>query len=191
MNKRVEYFDIAKGIGIILVILCHIEYVPLDIRRYIVTFHMPVFFVISGMLMNLTREVDRPLGEILKRKLFNIMVPYLIFSVIFPITDVFRYAHQGIPNPSSALLSDILVGFSMTGISVLWFLPALFFSELIVLAFAKNIKKPLFEILTIAIASGIWILSFILEPMSLMFRRTIICTVLVLAGYLSFNFIYI
>ena len=66
---RVGYFDIAKGIGIILVIIGHIEYVPAPIRFYIVTFHMPLFFIISGMLMNLTDEAGRDFKQLLLKKL--------------------------------------------------------------------------------------------------------------------------
>ncbi|GFI47337.1 hypothetical protein IMSAGC019_02661 [Lachnospiraceae bacterium] len=46
-NQRKDYLDIAKGIGIILVVWAHVEG---SFYRYITQFHMPFFFFISGML---------------------------------------------------------------------------------------------------------------------------------------------
>ena len=46
MNNRVKYFDLAKGIGIILVVLGHMENIDASIRIWIASFHMPLFFVI-------------------------------------------------------------------------------------------------------------------------------------------------
>ena len=51
MEKRDSTIDIMKGIGIILVILGHAiqnNYVPLN--KVILSFHMPLFFFVSGML---------------------------------------------------------------------------------------------------------------------------------------------
>lgn len=47
MQKRIDWIDIAKGIGIISVILGHLR-TPLYISEMIFSFHMPLFFVISG-----------------------------------------------------------------------------------------------------------------------------------------------
>ena len=49
-NKRLYYLDMAKGVGIFLVILGHIEYLDPDIKRWISSFHMPLFFVVGGIL---------------------------------------------------------------------------------------------------------------------------------------------
>lgn len=49
MNQRKDYLDIAKGIGIILVVWAHADG---SFSKYITQFHMPFFFFISGMLFN-------------------------------------------------------------------------------------------------------------------------------------------
>lgn len=46
-KKRLDYLDIAKGILIISVVLCH---APFEKASYLYWFHMPAFFIISGML---------------------------------------------------------------------------------------------------------------------------------------------
>ncbi|MDR1896636.1 MAG: acyltransferase family protein [Prevotellaceae bacterium] len=48
MNKKREnIFDIMKGVGIILMIIGHGP-IPLLLRNFIFSFHMPLFFIISG-----------------------------------------------------------------------------------------------------------------------------------------------
>ncbi len=186
MKQREQYFDIAKGIGIILVVIGHIEYVPLEIRQYIVTFHMPLFFVIGGMLMYLTGEAGKPLKELLPKKLKRIMLPYLIFSIIFPMIGVAYYIVTGsqVADSFATYLPNLLVGLSCTGISVLWFLPALFFGELIVLVLVKFSKKILWEIISIAVLVGIWTIGYFNNAMSLVIWRALYCSLFVLAGFL-------
>ena len=186
MNKRVGYFDIAKGIGIILVIIAHIEYMPLGLREYIVTFHMPAFFVISGMLMNLTGERERPCRTLITRKLKSIMLPYLIFSVIFPLMDIVRYTMEGRDDVAKIFGQDLVAGITMTGVSVLWFLPSLFFSELIVLFIVKNLKRPLLLVMSILLPVALWFLALVIRPMALPLWRTVYCSILVLMGFILF-----
>ena len=52
MQKRIEYIDTAKAIGILLVILGHCKFLyrP-ELGIFIYSFHMPLFFVISGMFV--------------------------------------------------------------------------------------------------------------------------------------------
>lgn len=50
MRKRIEYIDLAKAIAILLMVLGHcasLNDIPL-IRSVIYSFHMPLFFIISG-----------------------------------------------------------------------------------------------------------------------------------------------
>ena len=47
-KKRLNYLDYAKGIGILLVVLGHIY--NNSVKLWIYSFHMPLFFIISGYL---------------------------------------------------------------------------------------------------------------------------------------------
>ena len=189
MKNRIGYFDIAKGIGIILVVIAHIEYMPLDLREYIVSFHMPAFFVISGMLMKLTGEKERPVKPLILHKLQRIMLPYLVFSIIYPLVDLAKFGITGKGYSIQLFLQDLLAGVAMIGVSVLWFLPALFFSELIVLAAVKNAKKPLVWFLLVLLFLALWQIPFLVPGMALVMWRIIYCSVLVMLGYVVFPFI--
>lgn len=47
VKKRIDYLDAAKGIAILAVIVGHF-YAPGVIGRIIYSFHLPLFFIISG-----------------------------------------------------------------------------------------------------------------------------------------------
>lgn len=70
--KRIGWVDIMKGIGIITVIIGH-TYTPFGLNYIIYSFHMPLFFLISGYFWK-----ERETGEILKRGLKNYIKPYLL-----------------------------------------------------------------------------------------------------------------
>lgn len=87
--KRLEWIDIAKGMGIILVVLGH-TLVP-QIRSessfagflwiFIYNFHMPLFFFLSGFLFE--KGLDRYDNKLkfIKNKAHYLIVPYLFFSI--------------------------------------------------------------------------------------------------------------
>ena len=54
MKKRLDYIDIMKAITIIMAICGHINYPGISpvLKRYLYAFHMPVFFVCSGLTLN-------------------------------------------------------------------------------------------------------------------------------------------
>ena len=89
---KIEYLNIAKGIGIFFVVLGHcitkemaqksnILYV---IRLLIYTIHMPLFFVIAGYLFQKNKEKYKKntKKEYIIKKLNVFMIPYLAFSIL-------------------------------------------------------------------------------------------------------------
>lgn len=140
-TTRLGFFDIAKGIGIILVIIAHIEYVDFGIRNYIVSFHMPLFFVVSGMLACLTGEPKKDIRTVLIKKLKRIMLPYLVFSVLFPVIDIAYYYVTGNGDPFGSLRQNIYDSVVLYGNSVLWFLPTAFFGDILFFFIMKAAMK--------------------------------------------------
>ena len=53
--KRNDFIDFLKGIGIILVVIGHVSQNE-RINDFIYSFHMPLFFFISGFLFNYKKE---------------------------------------------------------------------------------------------------------------------------------------
>lgn len=83
MNKLVktdfvdrEYWNIVKGIGIILVVVGHLYW---DFTRYIYLFHLPLFFFVSGYLYNEEKYGDEPYLHLAGRIKSSWMKYVLIF----------------------------------------------------------------------------------------------------------------
>ncbi|MCR3757913.1 acyltransferase family protein [Clostridium felsineum] len=76
--ERNRSIDIAKGIGILLVLLGH-RSIPDIMVKFIYSFHIPLFFLISGYLYR-----DKGEGYFLyvKHKFKTIIVPYIFFWII-------------------------------------------------------------------------------------------------------------
>lgn len=84
IKKRSNVIDIMKGIGILLVILGHCMPYENPLNRFIYSFHMPLFFMISGYLYN-EKYIDKQKEYILsKLKMFLIyfIIPLCVFVFI-------------------------------------------------------------------------------------------------------------
>lgn len=144
MKKRIEYFDVAKGIGVFFVLLGHLQgpeffqFSPLIIPmcEWIFSFHMPFFFIISGMLIAYKNETEKEFKDIAKRRFRGIMIPYYWFSFFYMTVVVAAFIKKQILIGTVWL--NLWYVLSTYGMNVLWFLPALFFGELL---FIKEIQK--------------------------------------------------
>ena len=89
-KKRIDYFDIAKGIGIILMILGHMSLQNEYLKNFIYSFHMPLFFIISGYFFK-QRDNKVCMKNILKK----LIVPYIVTCVFIIAYKVFRLILDG------------------------------------------------------------------------------------------------
>lgn len=74
---HIAWVDWAKIIGIYFVILGHGSLMDANANIYIYSFHMPFFFMLSGMLYK-----KRDLPETFKKSIKTLIIPYLIISLI-------------------------------------------------------------------------------------------------------------
>lgn len=87
-QQRYHYLDLVKGIGIFLVFLGHfVERLSVknvndafSIWKWIYSFHMPLFFFISGFFLE--KGLDQPFVEYIKAKFVKRIVPVLFFGAI-------------------------------------------------------------------------------------------------------------
>ena len=122
MKKNIKFIDIAKGMGIILVVCSHASY---PLMSWASLFYIPVFFVLSGYCTN------RPIR--LMDKLWKLIIPYILFTTIafvfsqsFSISDILGalYARWSLYPYNK----DHNVLFLQSGNGPLWFLPSMFTS---------------------------------------------------------------
>lgn len=91
INKRNQLLDAVKGIAIILVVLGHsvqfcsglnnFDALSLPISRFIISFHMPLFMIVSGYLFYGTlRRHD--MKDIIKKRLKMLAIPIVAVAAI-------------------------------------------------------------------------------------------------------------
>ena len=128
MRERINWIDVTRGIGVLLVIYGHgLAATPL--RFIIYSFHMPLFFFLSGLVFH-KRKNERYL-TVLKKDFKRILIPYFIFAFIS-----FSLWLSNIPldRITQDLVTKQIIGiFYGSGNNgylainiVLWFLPCLF-----------------------------------------------------------------
>ena len=160
-STRLNYIDFAKGIGIILVILGHISYLSDNSRIFIVSFHMPLFFVISGLLIYLKNEAGRDFNTLIKLKAKRMMLPYFLYSAAGILIYIVYYLITGRDGGFPTVISDIIQTLTLYGFSVMWFLPAIFGAELLFIFLIKKTKYP--PVIMIVLTAAAMILNTYLE----------------------------
>src|SRR5574339_455986 len=138
MPKRIEYLDIARGIGILLVVLGHNDFGALSpfFHKVIYSFHIPLFFFLSGYFIN----AALPFFGYFKKRFHSVLKPYLftIFLIYFASVSFEKMGFQ-------TALGRIIKSLYGTGYYIdwvaLWFLPHLFAVSLYAYIFIALVSK--------------------------------------------------
>lgn len=120
MSGRINYIYIIKGIGIILVIIGHILPGQYELKNYIYSFHMPLFFLTNGIISKDISNFKDCKTKVIKR-VYKILIPYFIWALVYAnfsaknILYIIYGSHQTLKLASS--------------LSSLWFLPVMFLAS--------------------------------------------------------------
>lgn len=143
-SGRIQYLDIAKGIGIILMVMGHASFGE-GFSHYIHGFHMPLFFFVSGLLF--TFKPDKSWGEVFAGKCRTILIPYAFFGLltygIWAATRGGRVTGADLLTPLQRLLWNNSHGLAISG--EFWFLSAMFFAALLFDGLFRFVGKPVFR----------------------------------------------
>lgn len=137
MKKRLDYLDLMKGFGILLVVTSHIEDIPFAMRIWISAFTMPLFFVSGGILMAIKDEPSRDLKTSISKRFKGIIVPYLWFSLSYFVLDIGNLLLHKIDE--DMFWENLITSATFYGKSVMWFMPAFFLANVIFLALKKRL----------------------------------------------------
>lgn len=208
MKNRLEYLDIAKGIGVFLVLLGHLQgdkifcYSPyiLPMCEWIFSFHMALFFIVSGMLINYKSDISKDFKTTVKKRFKGIMIPYFWFS-FFYMTVVIAALVKG-TIAIDTLFINLWYVLSMYGMSVLWFLPTLFLAEILFIFIMKKLpdKKAViiitcYTVVFLVFAALLWKGTFESEALKRLKEfitviiRPFVASSFITIGYFSFNII--
>lgn len=148
-KTRIEWIDVAKGIGIVLVSFGHLRngdgqsvWLPsLDtLISAIYLFHMPLFYFLGG----LTFGMRGGFKAFLIRKAKTLLVPYYVFSLYFLAKPI---AILAIPSMRSAFQTSHNYGLTHQFVDVLimgnglWFLMAFFVAEVMMYGLVSITKN--------------------------------------------------
>lgn len=149
---RVEWVDTARGIGIFLVVFAHAlgglslysEPGPRALHDRIYTFHMPLFFALSGLFA--ARLARRTWADVLSDRFRGLVYPYLIWCTLQTAVQVVLAGSTNNP----ATLSDLL-HIPIQPMMQFWFLYALLLVSLVYVALTK-LGLPTWAVLLVALA---------------------------------------
>ena len=153
-RKRLTYLDMAKGIGIFLVILGHIEYIREDTLKWISSFHMPLFFVIGGILAYEKRKEGRPFFSALAARARGTLVPYAAFTIMLLTMNTLEHFLEPGALSGAQLARQYVDAATGYGIHILWFLPAYFTAGAIFLLLERGFRPVSRNLAVLLLAVG-------------------------------------
>ena len=139
-GSRLTALDSLRGFGILLVVWGHISR-SAGLVSWIFSFHMPLFFIISGMLFH-----ERQFLDSFKKKVARLLIPYLFFGIVtFAYWALIERLFRGGSGFVVNALTNIFLARAGTSNypqnAVLWFLPCLFVTEMLFLGTFTLVKS--------------------------------------------------
>lgn len=132
-KKRIDWIDMAKGYGMLAVIIAHICSGPL--KLWIYTFHMPLFFFLSGYVFSNKEDFDIFIKKKAKALLvpyFSLGIPMVVFTVLLNI-----YYNTFTVALTKELIKDFIIQKRQW---TLWYIACLFFLNVIFYLLTKYVK---------------------------------------------------
>lgn len=152
--NRIVGIDYLKTFGIYLMILGHSPFLPDKIETVIYSFHMPLFFFISGVLYK-----DVEFDKILKGGIRSLLIPYLLINLMclgmWSATECFHGNFLWSSFLSRIGAVSLGLGIERFGLipvcAPTWFFLALFWSRLATCLFIRRIHGRFSKIIFIII----------------------------------------
>jgi fucose 4-O-acetylase-like acetyltransferase len=119
-NKRINYIDTAKCIGIFLMILGHSGLTG-NMLIYIYAFHMPLFFILTGYVTD--EYLPKSIIAFSVRRIKTLLVPFFCYALMFSHESFTKWIYILYGSRNGLAIADTF--------TPLWFLPCLFSSVII------------------------------------------------------------
>lgn len=138
-NKRMMYIDYIKAVGILLIVFAHcIQWFLAmgKVNEYVISFHVPLFFVVSGCLSYYKDNKNIPFRTFLGKRAKSLLIPYVIFSVINSAIKLSVMFLKSTLNRDTLMaeMKELLI----TGNGTVWFLLTLFLVETVIFFYRKT-----------------------------------------------------
>jgi acyltransferase len=176
------------GISILLVIMAHTRFEYDWVGKYINSFHMPLLFLLLGLIF--TADHSLSFAQLVKKKAKTLLVPYFILAFLSYGYFLLRY-HYGDPEyyKDLNLVQEFLGIFYSAGTRAwmdfnipLWLLTGLFVVELLFFGLRKLLKSNGAMAAALLVFSGIGYLDGLYNPIKLPWGIDVACTAVVFYG---------
>lgn len=164
-GARIAWIDVARGIGIVLVVLGHALGGLIDsplgagqdgFRRLffaVYTFHMPLFLLLSGLLV--PKRLDRGAAAFARSLLPAIVWPYFLWSIA-QYTLIYMLG-SAVNNPVDAYWPTILA-LPWKTVSQFWFLHALFLMHTLAILLLPRLGREGMVLAALALKAAVLVL---------------------------------
>ncbi len=145
--ERNKTIDLAKGIAISLVVIGHCYSAENYILQLIYAFHMPFFFIVSGMLYadKWKHGVHLNLAKSAKR----LLIPYAVFEVLFStVVILLGQPDSFLQSMMDSLFTSILPGI---GVTATWYLPCSLLVYILFGSICKCTQRPQMQMLCVGV----------------------------------------
>lgn len=149
MRERVKWIDIVKFFGIFAIYLGHFGEYAGKAGSFVFTYHVALFFFVSGCMENMNTEDN--IGRYIKKKVKTILIPCFFFACVTVIIQTLHNGYGlGFIKGSLILIAKGLIRNSFENQS-LWFMTCLFSVQMIFVLVKKLRYKPLIILVCVAL----------------------------------------
>lgn len=157
--NNIYFINVAKTFAISLVALAHLP-VPNGVSAFINSFHMPLFFLISGYLLKTDGILQK---DFVLKKFRTLLIPYFVFVLISFVFWYFAGRKFGEDALAGYDIKKYLMGIFLVipskeylGFNLpMWFLPSLFCAEVLLFQIRRLKDKYAFPVVVVCFAFGI------------------------------------
>lgn len=165
INKRIHWIDVARGLAIICVVFGHAS-IPVSLECFIYSFHMPLFFFISGIVFSAKRDFI----PFVKNKVMALLLPWLVMSGVDILFDTVWEALRGnIVGVDAAFVNivhrviGLVLGFRFAPVYMdsFWFIKVIFICSLIAWLLERRVHAIKIKVAILILISilSVWIQS--------------------------------
>lgn len=149
-QQRLTYIDVARAIGILSVVLGHMcqfyrDNFEIDhdlLIQFIYTFHMPLFFLLSGILFSDKSIFESSFLKFFIKKIKTLFIPYLFLDITAGIYNLVKYSSMNLSFVIAVIKNTLTLH---CNVGANWFLSALFIGEIGIYLFLKYFNKSIFK----------------------------------------------
>lgn len=163
MGKRLEEADFIKTVCIVLMVVFHLAYIgdlyPM-VKKFVYTFHMPAFLMLSGYFLNVCKS-----NRDFLRSMWWLFVPYAVFESAYVVMASFLPTRDAVDQLSFPLVLDKLF---LHPLGPYWYLHTLLLASVVSYVLCRMLRFRLSSFaVSILVAVVLGVLSYATGILSL------------------------